>query len=109
MSFFSEQTRIVEIDADNSVTVRKINYGQQQAAIGAVSKINPVTQEASIDFAGLMREQLIYAVVSWEGPGFDNRPVCRENVLALPPEIVEKIAAGVEALNKPLSDEEKKA
>lgn len=107
-SFFSEQTRTVDLDAENSVTVRKITYGAQQAALSKSSKINPVTQEASIDFAGLRQEQLVAAIVAWDGPGFDGRPVSRENILALPTDIAAKIEAGIEAFNAPLSDDEKK-
>lgn len=107
-SFFAEQTRIVEIDDENSVIVRKISYGVQQAALSKSSKINPVTQDAQIDFAGLRQEQLVAAIVSWTGPGFDGRPVSRENILALPPEVAAKIEEGIEAFNKPLDEAEKK-
>ena len=33
MSFFTEIVRTIAIDEENSVTVRKLTYGQRQAAI----------------------------------------------------------------------------
>lgn len=107
-SFFTEQTRVVEIDEDNRVTVRKLTYGRRQQTISKASKINPVNQEASLDFAQMRVEQLVAGVVSWEGLGFEGRPVNRENILALPPEVAEKIEAGIDAFNQPLTGEEKK-
>lgn len=109
MSFFAELTRVVEIDGENSVTVRKLSYGARQSTISKASKINPITQDAELNFAQMRVEQLVAGVVSWFGPGFDGRPVSRDNILALPPEVAEKIEQGIDAFNQPLSDEEKKA
>jgi hypothetical protein len=106
--FFSEQTRIVEIDAENTVTIRKLSYGARQKAISLVTKVNPITQESTMDIAMLRIEQLVAAIISWEGPGFMGRPLTRENVEALPTEVAEAIEQGIEAFNAPLSSAEKK-
>jgi hypothetical protein len=107
--FFSEQTRIVEIDAENTVTIRKLSYGARQKAISLVTKVNPITQESTMDIAMLRIEQLVAAIISWEGPGFMGRTLSRENVEALPTEVAEAIEQGIEAFNAPLSSAEKKA
>jgi hypothetical protein len=107
--FFSEQTRIVTIDEENTVTIRKLSYGARQKAIGLVTKVNPITQESTMDIALLLVEQLVAAIVDWAGPGFEGRPVSRENVEALPTVVAEAIEAGIEAFNAPLSSAEKKA
>jgi len=46
--------------------------------------------------------------VSWEGAGFDGRPVTAENILALSPEVGQKILQAVEELNAGLSEPEQK-
>lgn len=109
MSFFTEIVRTIAIDDENKVTVRKLTYGQRQAAISKASRLNPMTQDAAIDFAMLRLEQLLAGIVGWEGPGFDGRPVNRANVEALPTEVAEKIEAALDGFNQPLSGDEKKA
>ena len=108
MSFFTEIVRTIAIDDENKVTVRKLTYGQRQAAISKASRLNPMTQEATIDFALLRVEQLNAGVVGWEGSGFDGRPVSRANIEALPPEVVEKIEVALDSFNTPMSSDEKK-
>lgn len=116
MSFFSQQTKVVEIDADNRVTVRKLTYGQQQAAMSAAMTFK-IQMEAgqsaqmttgSLDPFRLKREELYAAIVAWEGAGFEGRPVTQENIDALPPEITALIQAAVEDLNAGMSEAEKK-
>jgi hypothetical protein len=117
MSFFSQQTRVIEIDSQNSVTVRKLTYEQQQAVMSAsmTFKLSMQTGQAAqmttgeLDPFRLKREELIASIVSWEGEGFEGRPVTRENIGALPPDIIAIIQAGVDELNGGLSADEKKA
>lgn len=108
MSFFQQQTQVVHIDADNSVTVRRLTFGEQQAVISESTAFDIVSQEATFDFARNQAAKLSRAVVSWVGPGFDGRPVTPENIMALAPEVGQKILSAVEALNAGLSDTEQK-
>ncbi len=116
MSFFSQQTKVVEIDADNRVTVRKLSYGQQQAAMSAAMTFQvqmAVGQAAqlttgNLDPFRLKREELYAAIFGWEGPGFEGRPVTRDNIDALPPEVTALIQVAVDDLNTSTSDAEKK-
>lgn len=109
MSFFTEQTLVVEIDSENTVTVRKVSHGDKLAAQSAAIRFNPITQDANVDPLVIQFETLYASIVSWAGPGFENRPVSKENVRALPDEIVDRITVGVNTLNTPLSEDEKKA
>ena len=109
MSFFTPQTRVVDLDSENRVTVRKLTYGERQSIISQCSKTNAVTQEMALDIAQMQRMQLRAAILTWEGPGFEGRPVSPDNVDALPTDIAERIETGVEELNKPLDESEKKS
>jgi hypothetical protein len=115
MSFFTAQTKRVEIAGPggaNFVTVRKLNYGEQQAVISASTTVDMGggTEAANIkiDPAMMQQLQLAAAIVSWEGPDFD-RPLNKTNILALPPEIAAKITEGIETINEPVGDAEKNA
>jgi len=119
VSFFDKQTVTVEIDAENSVTVRKLTYGEQQAAMSAAMSFEmtlgmggkgkqPGAATGKLDPFRMKREELCAAVVSWAGPGFDGRPVTRENIEALPPEVIDTIQQAVDGLNAGLDDDEKK-
>lgn len=108
MSFFTPQTKVVKIDDENSVVVRKLTYGERQTVIDLATKVG-ADMTANVQ-VGVMKSQLLYhAVLSWDGPGFDGRPVTPENIGALPPEVADMIAAGADALTSGLTDEEKKA
>lgn len=109
MSFFTEIVCTIAIDEENSVTVRKLTYGARQAAISKASHLNPMTQDAALDFAMLRLEQLLAGVVGWAGPGFEGRPVNRASIEALSTEVAEKIEAALDSFNTPMSSDEKKA
>lgn len=106
MSFFTEQTRVVEIDKHNRATLRKLSFGQRQEAISLSMKFNPFTQAADVDYARFNRERLYRALVSWEGPGFEGRPVTPENIDALPVEVADKLVAAMNELNSDLTADE---
>lgn len=111
MSFFTQVTAKVEIDAENSVVVRKMTYGEQQKIIGANNQIEmdqDNTRKSVLDVAGMRADQLVACIVSWEGPGFEGRPPTRANILALPPEIAEIIDKKVQELNTSVTEEEEK-
>ncbi len=122
MSFFDKQTRTLLLDSENSVVVRKLTYGEQQAAMSAGMSFEmsmptggkgqpaqPGPATGKLDPLRIKREELVSAIVSWSGPGFAGRPVSRENIEALPPEIIDAIQTGVDDLNSGLDDDEKKA
>ncbi len=118
MSFFDQQKVTVDIDAENTVTVRKLTYGEQQAAMSAAmsfememtpGKGQSQTARGKLDPFRMKREELYTAVVGWNGPGFDGRPVSRDNIDALPPNVIDIIQAAVDELNSGASDSEKKA
>lgn len=116
MSFFNQQTRVVEIDASNRVTIRKLTYGQQQAVMSAAMtfRMDMVAGQTAqmttgnLDPFRLKREEMYTAIVAWEGDGFEGRSVTRENIDALPPEVIGIIQAAVDELNAGMSDAEKK-
>lgn len=125
MSFFTQQTTIVEIDAENRVTIRKLTYAERQACISRSMKITSETKlrgkgkqnllvadannsaEVMIDGALMAAEQVKACLVSWEGPGFEGRAATPENLMLLPPDIVDMISAAADRFNQGLSDEEK--
>jgi hypothetical protein len=63
--------------------------------------------EVMIDPALMASEQVKACLVSWSGPDFEGRPATPENLMLLPPYIVDMIAAAADELNQGLSDEEK--
>lgn len=128
MGYFTQQTVVVPIDTDDvataldRVTIRKLTYQERQRCISAAMKITTEAAlgkkakgvkapeqvgELVIDGALMAAEQVAASLVGWEGPGFEGRPATRENLLQLPPEIVDKISAAADQLNQGLSDEEK--
>ena len=114
MSFFTAQTKRIEIEGPggtNTVTVRKLTYGEQQAVISASTSVDMAggtDANIKIDPAKMQELQLVAAIVSWEGPDFD-RPLNKANVLALPPSVAAAITEAVEGLNEPLDETEKNA
>jgi hypothetical protein len=115
MSFFAPQTKRITIvgpSGDNYVTVRKLTYGERQKVMSEAMVIDVKGGRAddtnvTIDAAKMQELQLVAAIVSWEGADFD-RPLSRANVLDLPFEVAAEITAGIEELNEPAPDDEKK-
>ena len=108
MGFFQQQTQVVQIDDENSVTIRRLTFGESQAVISESTKFDIVEKDAVFSFERNQAERMKRAVVSWEGPGFEGREVTEENLMALPTEIGQKIADAIAELNKGLSGEEQK-
>lgn len=107
-SFFQAQTQVVRIDEENSVTIRRLTFGESQEVISESTKFDVMRQDAAFNFKRNQAERMKRAVVSWEGPGFEGREVTEENLMALPPEVGQKIANAIRAMNEGLSDEEQK-
>lgn len=107
MGFFAQQIKTVILDDENSVTICKPSFGQRQTLLSSVAKGNATTQEVTIDVGKQRQEILCLWVTGWSGPGFEGRPVSRENVLALPLEIADKILEAIDEFNTPLSEDVK--
>lgn len=134
MGYFTQQVTVVPIDTDDvataadKVTIRRLTYEERQRCISLAMKVTTETQlqkgrkgkgaaaakvvedqtaDVVIDGALMAAEQVAASLVSWEGPGFEGRPATRENLFALPPEIVDKISAAADQLNQGLSEQEK--
>jgi hypothetical protein len=105
----------VEIDEKNTVEIRKLSYGEEQVIKQKATKIafhadRHGEGEGEVTFdAQLMEEQtLVKSIVSWSGPGFEGRPVNRQNILDLDSTIIEQIKDGINSLGQGLSEDEKK-
>lgn len=111
MSFFSQTTKTVQIDDENSAVVRALTYAERQTCISMATKasIKGGVETIDIDPSRLRIEQLRRSVVSWAGPGFDGRPVSAENVDALPPFVADMLSEVADALNSEPQAAEKKA
>lgn len=108
MSFFQQQTQVVELDGEHTVTVRRLTFGESQAVISESTVFDIVSQEATFDFARNQAAKLKRAVVAWSGPGFDGRPVTEDNIMALPPDVGQRIMQAVDAINAGLTEPEQK-
>lgn len=116
MSFFDAKTTVVQIDDDNTVTIRALTYGEEQAIKQQAMKVSAritgrkgddVQGEAAVDPAAMQRLTLQKAIVSWSGPGFDGRPVTVDNIDALPTAVLDPVIEAYNELTVPLTDEEK--
>jgi hypothetical protein len=111
MSFFQRVTKTVQIDEENSVEVRKLNYGERQQCMSKAMKVSAAGDSAAavnIDAPLLALEMLKFAIVSWNGPGFESRPVTPANIESLPGEVAELLSRSVDSWNQALDDTEKK-
>lgn len=111
MSFFQRVTKTVQIDKENSVEIRKLNYGERQRCMSKAMTVKADGNgagEVEIDAALMQMEMLKFGVISWTGPGFEGRPVTPSNIEALPAEVAEVLAAAVDKFNPQASNAEKK-
>lgn len=113
MGFFAQQVKVIVIDDENSVTITKPSFGKRQDMLSPAAKIGKDEDTGEkvviIDPATLQREQLCTWVTGWSGPGFEGREPTRANILALPPDIADKINTEIDTFNTPLSETEKNA
>ncbi len=110
MGFFSQQQQqeTVRIDGENTVTVRRLSYGEAQDVLSRSTVMDLITKDARFDFAENQVLKLQVAIVAWDGPGFEGRPVTLENIKALPAEVGALIAEAVERINKRMTETEQK-
>lgn len=89
MSFFTPQTQVVQIDDENTITIRKPTFDERMDLFTRVANHGDDERVAGIELAKFAPKILVCA---WSGPGFEGREVTPENVGALPPYILEKFA-----------------
>jgi len=99
MSFFTPTTAMAEIDDENSITVRKLTFGEFTGLL----EQNAGNEQAQ----GMALVKA--AIVSWDGPGFEDRPVTSENIDSLPVEVVMKVIPITTELNSVTEQTEGKA
>ncbi len=92
MSFFAPPTKQIDLGGGNTVTLRKMTYGELLS-----------TYNDGVQHAGL--EQAACSLVSWSGPDFDGRPANRENLLALPFDVTTEIVKAAIEINTVSKDE----
>ena len=108
--FFTTSTNITkQLDDEHSITFKKLSYGARQRLISKCSKVDPFTQEASIDFAMLSLETFKARMVSWDGPEFADFACTAENIEKLEQETAQAMLALMGEVSEELDDEEKKA
>lgn len=115
MSFFSQPQKVVQIDEQNTITLRALTYGESQELTSRCMRMSAEVGRsgaggATAQLDAPLMEQMTWerAIVAWEGPGFEGRPVNRENILALPAFIFAKLQKPFDELSN-LREEEKNA
>lgn len=86
MSFFTQQTQVIQIDDLNTVTVRKPTSAERNTIRDAIM---PVVNDENQVATKIMAMAPRMLITSWSGPGFEGRPVNTKNIDALPPEVVD--------------------
>jgi hypothetical protein len=114
MSFFTQPQRVVQIDEDNSITIRALTYGETQdltsRCMTLSADVGRGSTQAVAQLDGPLMEQLTWekAIIAWSGPGFEGRPVTRENILGLPTFIFELLKKPFDEISE-LGENEKNA
>jgi hypothetical protein len=95
VGFFTMPTEPVDLGGGNTVTVRKLSFGEHQQALSLST-----LPGGALDNVRYALEVAKRAVVAWQGDGFEGKEATAANVAALPTEIGAKIAnAALELLN----------
>ena len=110
MSFFVNPSPITKpLDAEHTVTYRKLSYGERQTLTSECMTYNPITQDADIDYAKFQLKSLKKRLVAWSGPQFDGAPCTAENIERLSTAAADAIVAIVDGKDEVLTEDEKKA
>ena len=104
MGFFAGQTKTFQLDDENTVTLRKLSYGDRQEAMSRTSVLtsgaaNPqngasggeAESEVSVDVAMLELEILQRIIVRWDGPGWEGRKPSRSAIRDLDVAVASRI------------------
>ncbi len=86
MSFFTQQTQVIQIDERNTITVRKPTNAERNLILDAIM---PVASDENQVASKIMAMAPRMLIASWNGPDFAGRPVTQKNVDALPPAVID--------------------
>jgi hypothetical protein len=100
-SFYTEQTKTVDLGKGNSATLRKLSYGEVSSIFSACR-----LPGGEVDGVRYSRMQAEMGLVSWEGPGFEGKPATPENLRALPVRIGRTLAEAAAELNTDVGEDE---
>ncbi len=104
MSFWDLDTKTIDLGDGNSVTIRKMTFGDM-AEIWADKTLfdGPVeTSQRRFGYAMLKK-----SIQSWQGPGFEGRGVSADNIAMLPWQIVDQLIQPVVEFSILTEDEKK--
>jgi hypothetical protein len=88
MGFFTTQTKVIDLDGGNTVTLRKLAFSDMMALWSSAELYSGPSQTTNVRFNAKLAK---LAIASWDGPDFEGRGVSPENIDALPPQIMAKI------------------
>lgn len=126
VDFFAPRIKIVRIDANNTITIRKISWDERQLVQQAMMKprmnVKLATgtngtagtagdQEFSADWDDYAAKKLLlkFSIIGWDGPGFRDRSWKQvQNIYQLPPDIIDLVLTAIDELAAPMSEIEKK-
>lgn len=111
-SFFQRIERTIQIDEQNTITVRAPTYGESQEANSRAMVVGfdeKGTPDMKFDSSKLESEYMHRCIVSWSGPGFGDVPVSDDAIDSLPVWVLAKVRATVNELTKLTGEVEKKA
>ena len=86
MSFFTQQTQVIQIDERNTITVRKPTNAERNQILDAIM---PVASDENQVASKIMAMAPRMLIASWNGPHLPGRPVTPKNVDALPPAVID--------------------
>lgn len=95
-TFFEDTLKVLQIDDENSITIRALTLGVQKKIQKKVQANKSMTMA---EIAGMTAKEVI---VSWDGPKFADMPVTPENIDKLPISVAGMVASAIEDINAPL-------
>lgn len=115
-TFFDKQTEKLDLDdKGNYVILQQPTYGEMQYVTQQAMKFSMKMSKdgnsdgsADIDIVEMEILTLVACIKEWGGPGFGSMKVNRENILALPQNIVELIKPKVNEMTKIEDSDSKK-
>lgn len=135
MSFYTQRTRTVRIDEENTITIRALSYGEEreieQRSTKVVAKFRQTNSQngrhngrsippesiegntegqAEVDRVLAERLTLTKSITEWDGPGFEGRKPTSDNIMALPRHVLDPVIEAINELGEEqeLTEEEKK-
>lgn len=110
-TFFQRVERTIQIDGDNTITVRAPTYGEAQEANSKAMVVGfdmAGTADIKFDSNKLESEFMHICIIGWSGPGFGDTPVSNDAIDSLPVWVLTKVRGVVNDLTRLTADAEKK-